>query len=316
MKKIKQLAFAGLAILFIISACQRDAKDLSTMTTKGGSVSSSKPPKTKLDAPVVTCFSSTQGYINLQVCAGASGAPAGFSIQWMTQAAFIANGSVWPADDLVVCHASFSGNANGSRYDLTPGQCVVVRIGDILFDNGTSSSCTDELFCGTRYVFRAFAHATSSLMRSDFTGNIFCTTSPCESSIGCTYSQGYWKTHGPEGCNPANSGNTWPVTSLTLGTVNYGDGQLCSIMNTPAAGNGLLSLAHQLIAAKLNIANGSDGSTINATIAAADALIGNLLIPPVGAGILAPAATAALTTALDDYNNGLAGPGHCQANNN
>jgi hypothetical protein len=93
--------------------------------------------------------------------------------------------------------------------------------------------------------------------------------------------------------------------------VSYTDLQLLSIFNTPAQGNGLLSLAHQLIAAKLNIANGADGTSVAAAIAAADALIGNLVIPPAGAGSLPSSATSSLTGTLDSFNNGLIGPGHC-----
>ena len=93
--------------------------------------------------------------------------------------------------------------------------------------------------------------------------------------------------------------------------MNYTQAQAQAIFNTPVAGNGLISLAHQLIAAKLNIANGANGSTIAATIAAADALIGSLVVPPVGVGFLDPSVTSALTTALDDFNSGVTGPGHC-----
>jgi hypothetical protein len=74
----------------------------------------------------------------------------------------------------------------------------------------------------------------------------------------------------------------------------------------------LIILAHQLAAAKMNIANGADGSSINASISAADAMIGNLVIPPVGAGNLSPASVDALKTALENYNLGVTGPGHCQ----
>jgi hypothetical protein len=63
-------------------------------------------------------------------------------------------------------------------------------------------------------------------------------------------------------------------------------------------------MAHQLITAKLNICNGSNPANIAATIAAADAQIGNLVIPPVGAGFLSPASTSSKTTALDNWNNG------------
>jgi hypothetical protein len=99
---------------------------------------------------------------------------------------------------------------------------------------------------------------------------------------------------------------------LQLGTVTYTDLELQSIFDRPAQGNGLISLAHQLIAARLNIANGADGSAITATLAAADALIGGLIIPPVGVGSLPASATSSLTNTLNNYNNGLIGPGHCQ----
>ena len=101
------------------------------------------------------------------------------------------------------------------------------------------------------------------------------------------------------------------MSGLTLGGVAYTQAQLLAVFDTPVAGNGLISLAHQLIAAKLNIANGATGTAINSTIAAADALIGSLVVPPIGTGHLDPSATSALVTALTNYNEGITGPGHC-----
>jgi hypothetical protein len=270
--------------------------------------------KTTLDKPTITCGTSTQASINITVTAGASGAPAGFSIQWMTAADYAANGNSWYAsEDLRLCKASFSGNANLSRYNLAAGQSVTVNIGEFLFDNGASTNCGDALTCGTTYVFRAFAHATSTLMRSEFTANLECSTLACGADEHCTYTQGYWKTHGPT--PTGNNVNEWPQdvkdNGLLLGTVSYDTTQLQSIFDKPAAGNGLIVLAHQLIAAKLNVANGTDDTDIAAAIAAADALIGSLVVPPVGSGFLAPSATSSLTTALTNYNEGATGPGHC-----
>ncbi|HEY3037527.1 MAG TPA: hypothetical protein VGJ66_02265 [Pyrinomonadaceae bacterium] len=285
--------------------------------------SSSAAGKKKVDTPILTFISATPTSIDLQVCApdagqSPTGLPAGFSIQWMTQADYDANGG-WPvnSDDPSnpdsFCKASFSGNAFNSRYDLLPGECVTVRIGDLLFDNGASTDCPGPLVCDTAYVFRAFGHANSSLNRSDWSANVSGSTLPCGGGNqgGCTFTQGYWKTHGPSTCFTGNNTDQWPVTSLTLGTVNYTDVELCSILQTPSGGNGLIALAHQLIAAKLNIANGADSSAIAGTIASADALIGGLVVPPVGSGYLSPSSTSSLTTALDNYNTGGTGPGHC-----
>ncbi len=127
----------------------------------------------------------------------------------------------------------------------------------------------------------------------------------CDPKV-CVLTQGYWKNH-----------DGWPVQSLTLGQnpgVVYSKAQLVSILTTPVKGNGLISLAYQLIAAKLNVAKGACvPAAVADAIAAADALIGNLVVPPVGPGKIDPALTSALTGILDDYNNGKSagGPSHC-----
>lgn len=132
---------------------------------------------------------------------------------------------------------------------------------------------------------------------------------PPPTGDNCTYTQGYWKTHGP---NPTgNNSNEWPVTSLTLGSVSYSDAELQSIFDEAVKGNGLISLAHQLIAAKLNVANGADDTAIAGTIADADALIAGLTVPPVGSDSLKPNVTSSLTDALTAFNEGTTGPGHC-----
>jgi hypothetical protein len=83
----------------------------------------------------------------------------------------------------------------------------------------------------------------------------------------CPHPHGYWKT------NPA----LWPVTSLTLGSQTYTKTELLKILKT-AVGTGpkadaSLILADQLIAAKLNIANGSDPAPVSSTITHADSLL-------------------------------------------
>jgi hypothetical protein len=120
------------------------------------------------------------------------------------------------------------------------------------------------------------------------------TPTPTGTPVGCVFGQGYWKNH-PE---------AWPVMTLQLGNVMYTQQQLLDILHQPVRGNGLLILAHQLIAALLNIANGSDSSCIQQTIDEANALIGDLVIPPEGSGYLAPRDVSALAGTLDQYNEG------------
>jgi cysteine-rich repeat protein len=117
----------------------------------------------------------------------------------------------------------------------------------------------------------------------------------------CTREQGYWRYHA----------NAWPVATLELGTVVYTKDQLLSILAMPVNGNGLVSLAHQLIATKLNIATGASPAVADAAIQSATALIGALVVPPVGNGSLKPAAASSLVDTLNAYNVGETGPAAC-----
>jgi hypothetical protein len=104
---------------------------------------------------------------------------------------------------------------------------------------------------------------------------------------------GFWMTH-PE---------LWPVDNLTLGNVNYLMAQLEAIFGQPVQGNCLVSLAHELITAKLNVANGAPHDCIDAIIMQADLTIGDLIIPPIGNDSL-PCNITQLIQALHDYNIG------------
>lgn len=164
----------------------------------------------------------------------------------------------------------------------------------------------DSAECGTAYVLRNTASLKEKgHTRTDST-ELVITTKPCTPPppSGCTLTQGYWKNHS----------EAWPVTSLSLGTVSYTQTQLLQILNQPVEGNGLVSLAHQLIAAKLNALSGASVPTsIANAITDADTLIDGLVVPPIGSGSLAPSETSGLISTLDGYNNGLAegGPAHC-----
>ncbi len=187
-------------------------------------------------------------------------------------------------------------------YSLRPWQSVTVTIGDdSLHDNcAVSSPCSGSpLLCNTTYVFRAFALDSKGQLRVSET--ITCATLPCVGGSSCTYTQGYWRTH-PD---------AWPVTSLSIGTVTYQAAELIAILDNPAQGNGLVILVHQLIAAKLNIANGADPSAVQQAVTDADNMIEALVVPPIGNGYLAPGQTGDLTETLTEYNEGTIGPGHC-----
>lgn len=125
-------------------------------------------------------------------------------------------------------------------------------------------------------------------------------------SKNCGFTQGFWKNHA----------DAWPVSQLQLGSRTYDKAQLLAILNKEVDGNGLLALAHQLIAARLNIAYGASPAAIESTLAQADALIGSLVVPPVGNGRLPSSQTSKFNDALTAFNEGKVGPGHCEHGGN
>jgi hypothetical protein len=92
---------------------------------------------------------------------------------------------------------------------------------------------------------------------------------------------------------------------LQLGNVTYSRQQLLSILENATGNNALVAIAHQEIAAKLNVANGADTSCIAETLARVDGLIGDHVVPPVGNGFLQPSDMARrVVDTLKHYNGG------------
>jgi hypothetical protein len=260
----------------------------------------------QFDSPSMTIEVTDRSSARLQVTAGTSGAPAGFKVEWMTKINFDAMGGFPAAPfDPVIISAEFHGtptltiSGGNSGYQLAPNEGTVIEIGDLFDETGVTTEFTAELEPGTEYVFRARTLGDGVTAPSEFAPALFLNTDPIETD--CTYTQGYWKNHP----------GAWPVGGLFLGNVYYDASQLLAIFNSPAAGNGLIFLAHQLIAAKLNVANGASNTDVQMYIDDADALIGDLLIPPVGAGYIAPKDASPLTEILDQFNNGDLGVPHC-----
>jgi hypothetical protein len=114
---------------------------------------------------------------------------------------------------------------------------------------------------------------------------------------GCTLTQGYWKNH-PE---------SWPD--------GYDPEELLPILEAPpAGGNATLILAHQYIAALLNVAAGADDSAIADTLALAEAWFAAYspdFTTAVHASTPEGQEAIALAEILASYNEGHIGPGHC-----
>jgi hypothetical protein len=255
------------------------------------------------DVPTVLAVSAGYGKVLLNVTAGAGGAPQGFTVLWMDELDFQANGNRWhTSPDPAQGEAVFTGtpvfNVWGpGDYRLDPGEAVSVEIGDLLDETGVSTNKPDELDVGTRYVFTAFANGTRHIRPSDpATAQVKQTR-----QTTCAYTRRNW----------ANNPQNWPVSGLILGNRSYTKAQALSILNHPPTQNGLVVLGRQLIAAKLNVANGADPTPIQSEIALADVTVGFLLIPPVGGDMLPPSAVRTLVQRLEDFNNGMFSPDPC-----
>jgi hypothetical protein len=130
---------------------------------------------------------------------------------------------------------------------------------------------------------------------------------------GCTLTPGYWKTHSEYG--PAPYDDTWAQLAGGADTPFFLSGQsYYEVLWTSPKGNAYYILAHAYIAAELNFLNGANPSAAQAAFDEATSLFGTY----------SPAEIAALkgnnplranflelATILDDYNNGIIGPGHC-----
>jgi len=272
--------------------------------------------QTRLDTPALTVGKTGMTKVEMTVQAGPSGAPAGFTVWWMKESDFIANGSTWfPNHDPRQGEARFDGTptlnvfpGEASSFKLGPDQSITIEVGDLADETGVTSSgwrprWDGELESGTQYVFCAFANASGTTHPSGLTGN---TGGQTIQTQDCTYTIGFWMNHPelwPSSCDP-----------MQLGSNFYSAADLMTILNTQPQGNGAVSMAHQLIAAKLNLCQGANPTAVQACINTADALLsgcGADKLPPFGTCNIAPGTTSSVTQCLDDYNNGLTGPGHC-----
>ena len=128
---------------------------------------------------------------------------------------------------------------------------------------------------------------------------------------GCTLTQGYWKTHSIHGPAP-KADPTWATVGGPDASFFGTSASWLEVFNTPPKGNAYYVLAHQYMAAVLNANAGtSTTSEVDAAMTwAFDAFTAN---PDPASAFWVTNKTTATGYAgtLDQYNNGLIGPGHC-----
>lgn len=127
---------------------------------------------------------------------------------------------------------------------------------------------------------------------------------------GCSLTQGYWKTHSKyDGAKKYDA--TWALIGEDTAFFSSGKTWYEAISTSSAGGNAYYILAHQYIAAKLNLAGGASSTpAVTAALAGATDFFNtytptSMLSDAVRAQAIADAGT------LADYNEGDIGPGHC-----
>jgi len=197
-----------------------------------------------------------------------------------------------------------SDDASAFLNQLTDQNSTDPKLGP-LRDNG-GPTFTHGLFTGSPAIDKG---ANPLFLLTDQRGPGFPRVIGVETDVGafegvqplvCPQGQGYWKN------NPA----AWPVTSLTLGGMTYSKSVLLKILGTPVGkgpkADASLILADQLIAAKLNIANGTDGTPVSSTIMNADSLLTG---HPVGSHVKPSSSIGQAmvndANVLNNFNNGL-----------
>jgi hypothetical protein len=168
-------------------------------------------------------------------------------------------------------------------------------------DIGPYDTCGEYDFVNVASFTTNDTGATGS---DDHTVNV---TVPCGE---CTLTQGYWKTHSEFG--PAPYDDTWALLPNGASTPFFLSGKTWyQVFWTAPAGNVYYILAHQYMAARLNILSGA-----TTTPAVDAAMLGalnffNMKTPTSSLTRAQRNQLLAWATTLDNYNNGVTGPGHC-----
>lgn len=163
--------------------------------------------------------------------------------------------------------------------------------------------------CGNYNFINRATYAANDSATTGESSHTVTVTVPCAG--GCTLTQGYWKTHSAYG--PAPYDDTWALIGEDAAFYYSGQGYY-TVLWTPPAGNVYYNLAHQYIAATLNVLNSAGDSSIATTLAAAESLLNDPTNTPAKIAALKgkdKKPWTDLAATLDQYNNGLIGPGHC-----
>lgn len=203
--------------------------------------------------------------------------------------------------DLLACPSGFTCSPISHSWHLT-GSTV---LNYSLTVTNSSAPCNTH----TPLVNTATLQESDSGTTHTASATVDLYTGPC--AAGCTRTIGYWKTH------PAHITPLLPVWLGTAGgaqsmNVTSADQAVILLNMSGDPSNGINKLYAQELAAKLNIAAGADPSAVSSTLAAADSFLATHDASSwANLSKAEQAQVLGWMTTLDNYNNGLIGPGHC-----
>jgi Secretion system C-terminal sorting domain len=210
---------------------------------------------------------------------------------------------------------SYSFGAPSTKVD----ECITVRDNCV---TGTTQACAGSspvvknyscaigpYACDTETTYTNTASFTAPSGASNSSScDVAVTVPPCEE--GCTLTQGYWKTHSSMGpARPANP--TWSAVGGPNALFFISGRTWINVFWTSPNGNPYFILAHQYMAAVLNLANGASSTgDVDACLEFATKFFMSKM-PSTTLSRAERTQVIACAGTLASYNEGSIGPGHC-----
>ena len=242
---------AAQATLHCPATVQTGAQIATEVTVDVGTMALGAYSLTVAYDPTVMTIASVEGG-NSAEFAGTPTTNAGSFASGSTKiAAFQTSGLTGPTGVVSVTRLTF--NVGGTIATTTALGLAV----DHLFDTSSNPISATATGCLVRITGGTATSSTTT------TSSSTTTTIPHDT---CPAGPRFWKNHP----------SAWPVRTLVLGSQTYTQSELLPVLGMTgrrARADASLILARQLIAAKLNVANGSDPASIGTTVADGDGLL-------------------------------------------
>ena len=197
--------------------------------------------------------------------------------------------------------------------DSLQGTLGQVCVGDSLPYSFTYSRNIVGTTCGSSTVDNTASFLTNDTAATGSDSWTVNVTVNCV--LGCTLTQGYWKTHSQQG--PAPYDDTWALLGAQQETATFflSGKSWYGVFWTAPAGNAYYQLADQYMAAQLNVLNGANVPANVQTALNQAATLFNTYTPAQIAALKGNSTLrqqfVSLAGVLGSYNEGQTGPGHC-----